>query len=94
MSAPTTAWRRDAELPFQKLDEETIVVDPRRREVHLLNETAARIWELLASPRSIDELLATLVEEYDVAAAELHEAVQECIDGLTSKGLLVPVATR
>ena len=34
-------WRRDGELPFQKLDEETIVVDPKRREVHLLNETAA-----------------------------------------------------
>ena len=94
MSAASTAWRRDAELPFQKLDEETIVVDPRRREVHLLNETAARIWELLASPRSIDDLLATLGEEYDVAAAELREGVQECIDGLTSKGLLVSVATR
>ena len=48
MSANFTAsWRRDAELPFQKLDEETIVVDPRRREVHLLNETAARIWDTI-----------------------------------------------
>jgi len=51
-------WRRDGELPFQKLDEETIVVDPKRREVHLLNETAARIWELLASPQSVDDLTA------------------------------------
>ena len=91
MSAAATpvAWRRDSELPFQKLDEETIVVDPRRREVHLLNETAARIWELLASPRSLDELTATLGDEYDVAEAELREAVVECVDGLSSKGLLV-----
>ena len=56
-------WRRDAELPFQKLDEETIVLDPRRREVHLLNETAARIWELLAAPRSVDELTDALGDE-------------------------------
>ena len=92
MSAGATgSWRRDSELPFQKLDEETIVVDPRRREVHLLNETAARIWELLASPRSVDELAATLGGEYDVAEAELREAVVELVDGLSSKGLLVAV---
>ena len=52
--------RRDPGLPFQKLDEETVVVDPRTREVHLLNETAARIWELLAAPSSVDELAAKL----------------------------------
>ncbi len=68
------------------------MLDPRRREVHLLNETAARIWELLASPRSLDELTATLGDEYDVGEAELREAVPECVDGLTSKGLLVAVA--
>ena len=95
MSAATPAsWRRDGELPFQKLDEETIVVDPRRREVHLLNETAARIWELLASPQSLDELSATLGAEYHVGDAELRDAVAECVDGLTSKGLLVAVGTR
>jgi len=85
------SWRRDSELPFQKLDEETIVVDPRRREVHLLNETAARVWELLASPQSVDELAAALGGEYDVAEAELREAVVELVDGLSSKGLLVAV---
>jgi PqqD family protein of HPr-rel-A system len=86
------SWRRDNDLPFQKLDEETIVLDPRRREVHLLNETAARVWELLASPRSLDELIATLSDEYDVGEDELREAVAECVGGLTSKGLLVAVA--
>jgi len=39
--------RRDPTLPFQRMDEDAIVVDTRTREVHLLNETAARIWELL-----------------------------------------------
>jgi hypothetical protein len=91
-AAASGVWRRDGELPFQKLEEETIVLDPRRREVHLLNETAARIWELLASPRSLDELTDELGDEYDVGDAELREAVVECVDGLTRKGLLVAVA--
>jgi hypothetical protein len=87
-------WRRDGELPFQKLDEETIVLDPRRREVHLLNETAARLWELLAAPHSLDELAATLADEYDVTEPELREAIVECVDGLTGKGLLIAVEAR
>lgn len=93
-AAQTASWRRDGELPFQKLDEETIVVDPRRREVHLLNETAARIWELLASAQSVDDLTAALGTEYDVGEAELRDAVAECIEGLTAKGLLIPVEAR
>jgi hypothetical protein len=87
-------WRRDAELPFQKLDEETIVLDPSRREVHLLNETAARIWELLASPQSLDDLAAVLGDEYDVDDTELRAEVVSCVEGLTSKGLLVAEEAR
>ena len=94
MSAAKAAdarWRRDAELPFQQLDEELIVVDPKSREVHLLNETAARIWELLAAPRSLDELADTLGDEYDADDDELRTAISECLSGLSGKGLVVSV---
>ena len=87
-------YARDPGVPHQKLDEETIVVDPRTREVHLFNETAARIWELLASPRSLDELTAALAGEYDVGETDLREAIVECVDGLASKGLLAAAGTR
>jgi PqqD family protein of HPr-rel-A system len=81
-------YARDRGVPHQKLDEETIVVDPRTREVHLLNETAARIWELLASPCSIDDLTATLSDEYDAPADEVRGAVEETLSTLRDKGLL------
>jgi len=85
----TGRWRRDTELPFQRLDEETIVVDPRSREVHLLNETAGRIWELLAKPLSLDDLVATMAEEYDADAAELRAEITECLSGLSDKALVL-----
>jgi PqqD family protein of HPr-rel-A system len=89
-AAAVTHWRRDSELPFQQLDEETIVVDPRSREVHLLNETAGRIWALLAAPRSLDELVGTLADEYETEGDELRAAVTECLSGLSDKGLVRP----
>jgi PqqD family protein of HPr-rel-A system len=87
-------YKRDPELPFQTLEEETIVVDPRTREVHLLNDTAARVWELLASAQSVDDLMAALGEEYDAPADELRAGVEELLAGLTDKGLLVGAGAR
>jgi len=81
-------YTRDPGVPHQKLDEETIVVDPRTREVHLFNETAARIWELLASPATVDDLTAALADEYDAPAEELRASVEETLGTLRDKGLL------
>ncbi len=88
-STETGTWRRDPDLPFQKLDEDTIVVDPRRREVHLLNETAARIWELLESPHTIDQLAARLAEEYEGPLDELRQSAEELLTQLGEKGVFV-----
>ena len=88
-AASGAAWRRDPDLPHQRLDEDTVVVDPRRREVHLLNETASRVWELLASPRSIDELVSLLVEEYEAPFDEVHASTVELVHDLESKGILL-----
>ena len=85
-------YKRDPDLPFQKLEEETIVVDPRTREVHLLNDTAGRVWELLASSCSLDELTEALAGEYDATPAAMRAGVEELLDGLRDKGLLVEVA--
>lgn len=83
------AWQRVSHLPFQTIDEVTLVVNPARREVHLLNETASRVWELCAAPRTMDELLDTLGDEYDAPRDELLREVTELVDGLRDKSLLV-----
>jgi PqqD family protein of HPr-rel-A system len=81
-------YARDPGVPHQRLDEETIVVDPRTREVHLFNETAARIWELLVAPRSVNELTVALAAEYDAPDDEVRAAVEETLATLRDKGLL------
>jgi hypothetical protein len=84
-------WRRDAALPFQVLEEEVIVVDPKTREVHLLNETAARIWTLLGSKQSVGELVAALEQEYQADAAVLRAEVEAFVSDMSRKGLCAAV---
>lgn len=81
-------YAREAGVPHQKLDEETIVVDPRTREVHLFNETAARIWELLAAPQTLEDLTGALADEYDAPADEVRASVEETLALMQAKGLL------
>jgi PqqD family protein of HPr-rel-A system len=85
------SWLREPTLPFQRLDEEAIVVDPRTREVHLLNETGARIWELLEEASTVDELVEALADEYEGAAPDaLRAEVEGFIADLGGKGLIAP----
>jgi hypothetical protein len=93
MSAATTHWTRDPGLPFQRMDEDAIVINPETREVHLLNGTAARIWELLETPLSIDDLVGALGREFDADPAALRREVETFVSDLGDKGLLVSPPT-
>jgi PqqD family protein of HPr-rel-A system len=84
----TIAWRRAAALPFQKLDEEILVVDPRTRSVHLLNPGATRIWELLQTPASEARLLVSLCAEFDAPVEAIRADLVRSLGELEEKGLI------
>jgi PqqD family protein of HPr-rel-A system len=70
------------------MNDEVLVVDPRTREVHLLNVTATRIWDLLEAPRTSDEIATALAEEFDAPAEVLRADVAASIAELSAKGLV------
>lgn len=82
------AYQRVSSLPFQKLRDEALVVDTRTREVHLLNVTATRVWDLLEAPRTADQLLAMLAEEFDAAPEVMRADVQAVLSDMGAKGLV------
>jgi Coenzyme PQQ synthesis protein D (PqqD) len=84
----TTALRRVSSLPYQKLNEEALVVDPRTRQVHLLNATATRIWDLLETPHTAGEVVAVLTEEFDAPPEVLTMDVEVLLRELAAKGLI------
>jgi len=85
---PTAVLRRVSSLPFQKMNDEVLVVDPRTREVHLLNVTATRIWDLLETPRTAEEISAALAAEFDAPVEVLRADVAASLAELGAKGLV------
>ena len=88
---PEGLLRRVEDLPFQKLGEQTLVIVSGTREVHRLNETAGRIWELLERPCTSVDLLRVLTEEYDVDSPEATRELESVLEEMSRKGMIEKV---
>jgi len=55
-----------------------------------LNPTAAEVLELCDGARSLDDIVRTLSARYD--SADLRADVQELVDAMTQRGLVVDAA--
>jgi hypothetical protein len=68
--------------------EEAALLSASRGKYYGLNSTASRIWELLESPRSIDELIEALQAEYEVGAEECRQHTSELVAELVAENLV------
>jgi len=53
-----------------------------------LNEVGARVWHLIQEPRSIQSVVDTLLEEYDVGAAQCEADVLSLAEDMLKRGLV------
>jgi hypothetical protein len=53
-----------------------------------LNEVGARIWHLVQQPRSIQSVLDTLLDEYDVSLAQCEADVLSLAEAMLTRGLV------
>jgi hypothetical protein len=53
-----------------------------------LNEVGARIWNLIQQPRSVQSIIDTLLEEYDVSAAQCEADVLTLAEDMAGRGLI------
>lgn len=58
-------------LTAADLGGEAVVLDPNSGRYYGLNELGARIFELARKPRSVERIIATLLQEYNVEAEKL-----------------------
>lgn len=53
-----------------------------------LNETGARVWELIQQPRSLQAVVDTLVREYDVDSSQLEADLLTLLNDMAGHGLI------
>jgi hypothetical protein len=85
-------YLRNSRTISGRLDDELVMMDIEQGRYFALNPVATRIWELLESPLSIDELCLLLMEEYEVDEALCRAETRACLDDMVRFGLVLDSA--
>ncbi|MFQ5702926.1 MAG: PqqD family protein [Gemmatimonadales bacterium] len=85
-------YRRDPDIESAPMPEDTILYNPSASNFCMLNQTAAHVWEKLASPASTDELVSSIREHFSVGETDAVERdVRETLRQFQDMKMVVPV---
>ncbi len=74
---------------FQKLDQNLILIHTQTNQIFDLNETGARLWELLSNGYSVSQARSALLNEFEVSETQLDEEMAQTVDLFVKEKLLV-----
>lgn len=76
---------REGDWLSAKVGDQLVMMSASEGKYLSLSEVGARIWELIETPRSRDDLYATLVAEYDVTPEQCRREVDDFIATLANE---------
>lgn len=79
---------RSDDIIWRKIENEIAVLKSDGRTVHILNETAAYIWEMCDGNHDPDEIAASICTHFDVAFAEAKSDVYKALSELEELNIL------
>jgi hypothetical protein len=86
---PTTALRRSETMMATDLAPgEVLLMDVEQAKYFGLRGTAAAIWSRFEEPTTVDAVVASLLDEYDVDELRCRADTTACIEGMVARSLL------
>ena len=79
---------RNDQLPSAKVDEDIVFLNDTMDSYVAVDEIGRQIWELLASPRRVDELVAELSKQYSGAKSTIETDVVTFLEQLEREGIV------
>jgi len=77
-------------IAYQKIKSNTYIVTLSDHKIHQLDDVATRIWELICKKKSVDEIVETLYNEYDIADKDiLMKDINEFLQELKQKNIIL-----
>ncbi|NOZ28715.1 MAG: lasso peptide biosynthesis PqqD family chaperone [Chloroflexi bacterium] len=70
------------------LDGEVVILNLKDGVYYGLETVGARVWELIQEPKTLKEILETLLQEYDVEPDRCARELQALLEDLAAKELI------
>ena len=77
-----------AGVTLERVGAEAILLDDAAGRAHVVNGSAARLWELMGAGRNRETLTATFAATYALPADAVRADVEKTLDGFGALGLL------
>lgn len=74
----------------ERVGDELVLIHLKTDRMFVLNGTGARIWELLSAGHDVDEIQRRVLQEFEVAQAELAADLHDLLASLGSEQLISP----
>jgi hypothetical protein len=78
----------NGDIPFTRLHDDLLAIDPRTGYCYSMNPSAARIWELIHSTIGVSAVCAALCEEFGINGEQCHTDVLEFLNALADANLV------
>ena len=96
MDSSQAIYRKDDSIVSRRIEDEVILVPIRQsvadmESIYTLNEVGAHIWEQIDGRRTMAEILALVVEEFEVTGEEARKDLEEFISQLSAIGAITEV---
>lgn len=88
MILPTTQVKASSDQVSCDLAGEAAILDLQNGVYYGLDPVGARIWELIQTPREVQEIVSLLLDEYDVSADQCQNDVLALLGQLAERGLI------
>lgn len=79
---------RATDLIQTEIDDELVALDIEQGNCFGFNATAARVWQLVEQPQTLDAIIDALTSEFDVERAECRSTVVALIEDLAARKLV------
>ena len=83
-----TVVSRTLEVVAADMDGETVMISIENGKYYGLNVIGSRIWELLAGPQSVAQMVQLLGDEYDVERERCRKDVLDFLNYLVGENLV------
>ena len=85
----STIVERNHEIDATNLDGEKVIMDLEKGQYFMLNEVSGYIWELMKTPISMEAIITSLMNEYEVERAECEASVKDLLHNMHHANLVM-----
>jgi len=83
-----TKPKRKENLVLEEIDDELLVADFSDSQLHVLNPTAAAVWEMCDGQRTAEEIADLLAEHFGLSPEQVRQDIAKIIGEFREKGLI------